>query len=200
MIEGLVHYWSFKYSLNDLVSGVPLSLEENAKTTEDKYGQANSAIKFDHSKGMLPSGDYFAKEFTICFWANFHELVQSTIMYFSNNLKEDRIFIHVKNDLKLRFSIRNSPLEFVTYIDIDENKIAVDKWNHYAYTIEGNKAKIYMNGVLQQELGFLAGRKYIPAVRVTNYFGNGNSKVSLADILIFSKALTDKEILYISRA
>ena len=198
MIEGLVHYWSFKYGLNDLVSGVPLSLEENANTTEDKYGQANSAIKFDHSKGMLPSGDYFAKEFTICFWANIHELVQSTIMYFSNTSNKDRIRIYVYNS-EVTFYLYSAG-QTVTDYRIDKNKPEVDKWNHYAFTIEPDKAKFYMNGFLQKQVGFLAGRKYIPAVRVTNYFGNGNSKVSLADILIFSKALTDKEILYISRA
>ena len=198
VIEGLTHYWSFGYGLNDLVNGVPMKLEANAELTEDRLGQSESALSLVNSFASIPAGNYFSnleQEFSISIWVNFLGLSgYQRIFDFGNDVYRDPVIFF------------NSLHKVIIYIEGDyyyfPGELEMNKWYHYAFSLKNSKLKTYHNGSLINELTF----KSLPfKYRKNNYFGkdwNGsyNSNEKLSDIMFFKKALSDEEMCYIAKA
>ena len=66
--RGLVNYWTFDESLNDVVNGQNMTINLNGAFTSDRFKNKNSALKFYKGHGNFPSGYYLNKEFTLMFW------------------------------------------------------------------------------------------------------------------------------------
>ena len=199
MIEGLIHYWSFKYGLNDLVSGTPLKLEGDSGLDVDRYGQSNSAFKTNQGFAWLPPGVYLGQQFTICFWLKTVEWDRPFYIFDFSDGYPDRILLKIHTH-HLLYYVKNTGQEQRFQIETD---LRDNKWHHITLTFAENKIRSYVDGVLNNEGHMIM---HSTVVKPLNYFGrrhfdyHTNTKIKLADIMIFGQALKSEEVSYISRA
>ena len=67
----MTHYWPMSGSLNDLIDGKDMTIIENCRLIEDRFGNYESALLIEKGLATLPSSIYFDPTtggFTIMLW------------------------------------------------------------------------------------------------------------------------------------
>jgi len=170
---------------------------KNVSLTEDRFGKPNSALRLNYGSLRIPSGIYFAGDFTISAWVKLNKARHfARIIEFGNGAYADNVelsvyssssYIHMKTWFKTNtkgFLVSGTPLE-------------LNRWTHIASVLNGGKAKIYFNGVQVAE-----GSQYLPrnvsrninSIGVGNFPGDESADAYYDEIKIFNRALDEYEI------
>ncbi len=118
-------------------------------TSSDRFGNADSALVFDHGIGSLPPGVYFDPAtggFTIMFWIKVILLSKGwprMLSFESSNM------VFGFYDFTSRLFIRSISYG-ITYKYYTKNALAFDTWTHMAICVDGTEVKAYFDGVSQE--------------------------------------------------
>ena len=90
--SGLVNYWPFQDSTNDIIGGMDMIIQSNGVLYTDRFSKANSAIRFTNGYGTFPSDSYFYPNtgFTFMAWVNL-------LVTPSTNARLSKVFKFIKN-------------------------------------------------------------------------------------------------------
>jgi hypothetical protein len=150
--KGLQNLWSFDNSLNDSISQCNLTIKLNAAFSADRFGNANSALYFNHGYATAPPGVYFDPDtggFTVMAW--FKPLTINScqrIFDFGNGPNSDNIFIaNWGTNPTLYSDIYPGRLN-----SLSVSSVALNDWVHITFTSRDNytqaASKLYFNGIL----------------------------------------------------
>ena len=67
-VSGLVNYWTFCSSLNDVIGQATLFGANNATLVSDRFGQPSSALNLQFGFVQAPTGVYFTGDCTVTAW------------------------------------------------------------------------------------------------------------------------------------
>ncbi|MGB7566896.1 MAG: LamG domain-containing protein [Chitinivibrionales bacterium] len=210
---GLVAYYPFSGNTND-ISGNGLNATNNGATlSADRFGAANAAYYFNGNSSLTLG--YFSAfklpKFTLSVWVKM-DSVQSTGVYtaivcspftwsgpngggaawklwFEGGKWKSRMYDTVD----------------VGWKDIASNVALSTKWIHLSSTFNGSIQKFYVNGVFVDSLLSYVSYSWVDQVRDSVYAGASREsptgalsdfiKGAIDDIRIYSRALSDSEIL-----
>ena len=208
-VLGNVHRWFSDNGLNDIYSGVPVTLEPTALLTQNQYDQPSTAVYFENTFASIPEANYFGDEFSITFWIRPKnlDLVYAPIMTFgetgeSNSPGSLLILLSHQNSNSIRFRINAADGSFCGQLKSTE-QLVLDEWTFVGITYKDQVGSIYMNGSNKSSFTFTCG--FSNMVRIDNYFGRrvtwpGNHYMDpytdsiLSDIRIFNRELSDDRI------
>ena len=220
LMDGLLAYYAFDGNTNDMSGNGNDAINHGANTTEDRFGNPDSAILLTDNYGPYGGGNYVElsdiveglNSLTISMWVNEYEIGyqhgESYLMFGVHHL--DRVSIHhnrggVLGDLgKIDFTISNTVEREVT-LSVDFNEAWQGEFQHYAMVYDGE------NGLFQAYLnGDLIGEQSISTAPITttgnnyaglgiHWFDSGDSNSTrfngaFDDVFIYDRALSTTEI------
>lgn len=199
-------------------SGNNILTEVNGPTlTEDRFGNPNSAYKFDGKDDYINLNNdapvITALDFTIAMWVKVDGPSQTT----SNSLFQQRhkeadpafakSVIHFSAEVagEAYLAVRTSEHSNQPSAKLACNYLEYNKWHHYVALKEGFETRIYIDGqpcssVYSDEPGDLTTNIDFVDLGLHKYY-NGEIKGALNgcidDVHIFNRALNECEILYL---
>ena len=179
------------------MSGQHLYGGVNAEYTDDRFGNENSAIHLNNGYIKIPDGTYFNGNFTITAWIKLKSIRwHSRLFDFGNDSENNLMFTFwgTSSNILFRYSRSNLPHPKAT-----QRPVELNKWTHFAASLEGNIAKTYLNGELQ------ATNLINPPLNLntkSNFIGHSNNHLYgdqdvdaiFDDIKIYERALDLNEI------
>ena len=179
------------------MSGQHLYGGVNAEYTDDRFGNENSAIHLNNGYIKIPDGTYFNGNFTITAWIKLKSIRwHSRLFDFGNDSENNLMFTFwgTSSNILFRYSRSNFP-----YPKATQRPVELNKWTHFAASLEGNIAKTYLNGELQ------ATNLINPPLNLntkSNFIGHSNNHLYgdqdvdaiFDDIKIYDRALDLYEI------
>ena len=196
--RGLVNYWTFDESLNDVVNGQNMTINLNGAFTSDRFKNKNSALTFYKGHGNFPSGYYLNKEFTLMFWIKTLSYNQyQAIVEFGNDLETDIVFIgfeNVSGQVRIIFIKKGDKRALGKSGPSDT--LPIGKWVHVAVNYKNEQVLGYIDGVLKIEF---KTADFISKIRSFNFIGKShwpdeNLHADLDDLKIFDRVLSKQEI------
>ena len=188
--------------LTDIVGGANMYNGYNVDFVKDRFGNANSAIRFTDGYYQVPPGVYFNGDFTVSVWIKpingFN--TWERIIDFGNGAPSDNIqFISSYSD-------SGKPV-FNLYVmnhesHIDPNlPLIIGQWTHLVFTLSETTGSLYMNGLLISQNNIM----YVPRNinRTSNYVGksnlngHGNLWADLDDLRFYNRSMTQAEVNYL---
>ena len=146
---GLVSFYPFCGNAND-GSGNSLNATLNqGALTQDRFGNANSAISLNGSSQRIEfpvNSSYNTTTFSISFWTkgnsyNIHNKVQlgvtASALRWSLNW----------NETNINFSPMTCAGGYAANSNLFNSGMPLRQWNHIVYVVEGTSTKVYKNGV-----------------------------------------------------
>lgn len=147
--NGLVSFYPFCGNAND-GSGNSLNATLNqGALTQDRFGNANSAISLNGSSQRIEfpvNSSYNTTTFSISFWTkgnsyNIHNKVQlgvtASALRWSLNW----------NETNINFSPMTCAGGYAANSNLFNSGMPLRQWNHIVYVVEGTSTKVYKNGV-----------------------------------------------------
>ena len=198
-MNGLQNYWPIgNNDVNDIVSGANMYDGYNVAFTNDRFNNPNSALDLNYGYYSLPAREYVCGDFTFSIWA-----------YIRNTTANWNRFLDIGNGINLDFIViyYSSTVNYPGFYTFDQNgliaytttssiPIAYNRWDHYAFTLSGTNAKIYINGILVANTVNVANCLYT----TSNYIGKSNmlgvdyANAVYDDIRLYNRALDVNEI------
>ncbi len=204
---GLVAYYPFDGNANDASGNGKHGTVEGASLAPDRYGIANRAYSFDGLNDYIQasiSSDTFGSDYTLYAWVSFRDFANDfpMIAYGENNYVTCHgLGPHYTADQRSRIGFYQDDASHVSgsrvVVSLSTEKLAQSEF--YALTISKNStvARIYLNGVLQQET---AVRNTPVAPGNLLFFGGTSGWPQYAlnglidDIRIYNRALSSNEV------
>ena len=190
----------------DSAGGAHLYNGSNVQFVKDRFGKANSAIRFTDGYYQVPPGVYFKGDFTVSVWIKAIGIVNTggTIIDFGNGVSSDniRFITSYQNEYK--------PVFYVNINNYESNvepslTLVLGQWTHLVFTLSGSNGALYMNGLLISQSSDLFTPRNIN--RTLNYIGkdnwnsyldgNGNLWADLDDLRFYNRAMSQAEINYL---
>jgi len=189
---------SAKDPLADLVNGKNMKLQKNVQPTTDRFGNANSALAFNHGFTWLPSGVYFDPAtggFTIMLWIRLLSFnYTQEVIHFGNGI--------YTNTIELRFQDKTFNFCFEHHCYHIKSNLAY-KWTHYTcvYHASSGEIRMYINSQLiyKRSLHDNDKKGFKKIVRGSNFVGYSNADwrflhAELNELKIFNRGLSEVEI------
>lgn len=193
-------YYPFNGNVNDQSSVGNDATANAASLTQDRFGQANSAISFDGTQAYLqaPNRAELNSDYaTVSFWIKVNNLpAQGEAYLLSFGGWQERWKVSLPGHGKLVWTTNNT--SGISDMDAgDAGVLPEDEWKHVVLTHNGTKDVIYIDGVQVAEKNVAGtlnstnrplGIGYNP-IDIGNYFDG-----ALDDILILDQALTAQQV------
>ncbi|TAL67540.1 MAG: T9SS type A sorting domain-containing protein [Bacteroidetes bacterium] len=192
--DDLLAFYPFNGNASNAVcggflDGIPVN---NPRLVPDRFGNQNSAFHFSNGNYIwIPDADFNHKELTVSFWFN------------ADSLKEKMFFIGTNSGPALNvFEIYHwGQLGCSYYLNVGLYQCwsgrlpPANKWNHAAFTYDGDTAKVYVNGTLTK-VEYKPGKllNFTTTLYIGSRKGNEPFSGAIDDIYIFKKALGEEEI------
>ena len=190
----------------DTTGGAHLYNGSNVQFVKDRFGKANSAIRFTDGYYQVPPGVYFKGDFTISVWIKAIGIVNTggTIIDFGNGVSSDnvRFIASYQNEYKPVFYVNINNYESGVEPSLT---LVLGQWTHLVFTLSGSTGALYMNGLLIGQGSDLFTPRNIN--RTLNYIGkdnwnsfldgNGNLWADLDDLRFYNRAMSQAEINYL---
>jgi gliding motility-associated-like protein len=147
--DGLVSFYPFCGNAND-GSGNSLNATLNqGALTQDRFGNANSAISLNGSSQRIEfpvNSSYNTTTFSISFWTkgnsyNIHNKVQLGVTAGALRLSLNW------NETNINFSPMTCAGGYAANSNLFNSGMPLRQWNHIVYVVEGTSTKVYKNGV-----------------------------------------------------
>jgi len=180
-----------------LIGGKVITTIGNFLTTVDRFGNADSALLYNHGFASLPEGVFFElnKEgFTIMFWVKIMSMTIEWPQLLSFNIEQDNYmdFGFFACTSRLYFRSELYGLDFVT-----NEAVAFNTWTHVAICVNYTEASAYFNGLIvsfsdstEEILNRLAELKNrIQTVNLELEISNADIPLFLFFLIIFRKVL-----------
>ena len=206
----LAHWWTGDLTFRDRVG------EAHGKGEGDTFfddGISEQAFKFDGTGDYVNVGlsDFASPEGTIILWAkNDDDVADSARPLFSRGMRGER----VNGELSLGIIGTNSKIRFSLVGEgqrssVDADEVVDLQWHHYAGVWVSNEIRFYKEAIEQgtieapalvssaEGLNFLIGQGYGPDKSVyipSSWYG------SIDEVMLFTRALTEREIQQIHSA
>lgn len=212
------YYYNFNdFSLNDFYGQASDLIAKNGvEFDSDRFGYANSAVKFDGKKSHLRYTDiknliFFKNNFTISFWAKpfknaaagidnlIHpiQLDRQSGRSIGLGLFQDQVYISSQSD-------RNNHIREIFYGDFFTD------WNQFTICVSDNKIALFVDGKFCKSSNIISGDLYF-SLAYCKYYQNSGLGVAyddvgnsanifsysglLDDLVLYKSALTNVEIL-----
>ncbi|MHB1688625.1 MAG: LamG-like jellyroll fold domain-containing protein [Ignavibacteriaceae bacterium] len=204
LTDSLMAYYPFDGNANDETANHNNGTVYGAILTSDRFGNPNSAYKFDGKTNyiLVPSSSSlnFQNAITINFWMTTGSFNGSEQYVISQGSYDNRLKISIIPSNNLRWTIKTTSLSNGGIIDLDsQTKLVKDSLYNVTVLYSGSDIEIYLNGnldsfsswsgsLLQTKIG-LTFAQMLPTDQ--NYNFNG----TLDDIRIFNYALSPQQIL-----
>ena len=207
LTDGLVAYWPIENNVYDVIGdanmiGPFVGTGGSVSLTNDRFGNASSAINFNNGYYMVPSGVYFYENFTIAVWLKINNALKfEPILDFGNVAKDNNVWVSPINTNRL-----NYPFIAMYYPQIGNTnyysctgttQVVLNSWFLFVLTLSGATAKLYLNGTLTDTFtGFYTPKS---TLRDMNFIGADNFndyflQADLDDLRIYNRSLTQEEI------
>ena len=198
MLERLVNYWPIDNHVNDTINGANMYNGYNVEFVKDRFGKANSAVRFTDGYYQVPPGIYFKGDFTISVWLKLNVYVaNSRVLDFGNGPYFDNVLLTTINDNTLSYLYTSFSYVSGSFL-YSSLPLIKGQWLHLAATLRGTTGSVYINGVLVAQSNSMFTPKSIN--RTSNYVGKnnwdgyGNLWGDLDDLRIYDKALSQSEV------
>ena len=193
----MVNFWSISGNLNDNLGSANFESFSNKITfVLDRNGRSNSAITLDRSF-KTSSFVYLKDSISIMCWIKVKKIFEN---------KGVSAFIHLEdNNIKnqIRFEINSRYLTFYLFMRINSlnyrfttnNTFGLNKWQHFALTVNKVSQRIYVNGSLVQENAF--NKSWSDKIQTLFHIGgyaDTYSSIELDELKIFKRSLSSEEI------
>lgn len=198
--NGLIGYFGFNNNGNDAISSsIPIS--NNAVSTTDRFGQANSAYQFNGSNlieytntlhPLFNIGNTY-QMFSINFWVNTTNTEGNLLGAFGWGYS---VNLSANNYIQFTYISSNNPGTWTTLTS--NMSIPLNNWQMITITRTGTTNSIYINGVLNNTLN--NAPNILVYSNISCWFGangqdnNGYLSGKLDDIGIWNRSLTQAEI------
>ena len=198
--------WRFDNNLNNVVSTSPLTIGSSASFTADRFLTPTFASSLSNGYLRAPSQIYFSGgDFTIMVWLQLASFTgSSSLLCFTETTNPLNNYVAVllsrNSNGKPFVEIANSGNK-LDYSESSQN-LLLNTWQHLAITFVASTGltKMYMNGLQVSEDRLSTPRS---VTRNNNFIGRcsqiypgfSTSNIQIDDLLIFTKALTQPEII-----
>ena len=191
----------------DIVGGANLfGGSSSGKSFElDRFGNQQSALYLNNAYYQMPSGVYFAGDYTLSIWVKMNSIntVYDRIMsigtstFTVNSIVFSLVFNNVSKPYV--FTSTNSPGNNL----ISPTNLPLNQWTHVAFTLKGSIGTIYLNGNNVKQATNIIPSKIN---RTYNYFGtqvysgritNQYPNAIFDEVKIFNRSLSQREIQFI---
>jgi len=187
----LTNYWPFNNDYKDIIGGAHLYSPVSCSFTTDRLNKVSSALFLNNGYVRAPTGVYFDGDFTITVWVKLLESTHRALVAFGTNQNDD-VYLGVNNN-RINYFVSNAGASHNTW---GQYNLKINVWQHYAVTMTGTTATIYVDGKLNYQDTSLRPRSIS---RTSNYIGQSNWPdpslyAYLDDLKIFNRSLTQTEI------
>jgi len=133
--------------LVDLIGGKVITTIGNFLTTVDRFGNADSALLYNHGFASIPGvfSDVNKEGFTIMFWVKIMSISNEWPQLLSFNTNQDNYmdFGFFAFTSRLYFRSELYELRFIT-----NEAVAFNTWTHVAICVNDTEVSAYFNGLL----------------------------------------------------
>lgn len=208
--DSLIGYWPFNANANDESGFGNHGTVFGAILTNDRFGNPNSAYKFDGVNDYIQSDFNFSgaqTSFSVSYWFKLdpsYNYTKAKIFHFQESLTTYEVTNDFLTSKKLNFFISGS-VNNPNGINFSNDTIAKDKWYHVTTTFDFNSKvkQIYINGVLDTSAVSIniINRLPISKLRIGARIMNGSGatleyfKGIIDDFRIYKRVLTPSEVL-----
>jgi hypothetical protein len=198
--SGLVGYWPFCGNANDVSgNGNNGTLQGNINYQSDRFGNANSAIKFNNTSDLMCTSNSFSNPniFTISIWVkSLPNSLGDNLVGFNNGQCShggswDRVLY--LGETEFGFYTYNG---FNNYLN-GNGSYKDGNWHHYVVTLSNSGRKVYIDGQLLIQDNTTTGQNYSGFWRIGGLSPNdaNNSSASFFDdFIIYDRELSLAEI------
>ena len=186
----LIHYWPFNGDYRNLIANTNLDQTSglNFELVTDRFGRSNSSLYLNNGYLRAPDDVYIYGDFTLTSWVKMNKLAFSRTFFTFSTPSGNKIYFCLTSNMLFNpyFGINNAK-------QIANTELTLGQWQHLAYTIKGSTLSIYLDGILVYD-------DMTTPISLENnidvYFGFGTKpQVQLDDVKIFSRSLTQSEII-----
>ncbi|GLR17139.1 LamG-like jellyroll fold domain-containing protein [Portibacter lacus] len=171
------------------------------KLTTDRFGVSRSAIQFDgiQDRATAASGDQLnTPTTTVSFWVRMKELPgQGEVYLISYGGWQQRFKVSLPAHGKAIWTTNST--DGISDMDAgDGNELVAGVWTHLAFSHDGAKDKIYMNGSLVAEKDVTGDLNSSTSPLGLGYDPTSNANIvngNLDDLVIFGAALSDEDVM-----
>jgi hypothetical protein len=192
----LTNYWPFNNDLNDIISGKNFIDGSGYSFTTDRLNQHSSSLLLNSGYLLLPASTYFSGDMTVSVWVKPKSIASlARIVDCGNGANSYNVLMSLKGGLAGPYiSSCNTNCNNLQ----SGTPLQLEKWYHFAHTIEGTSAKLYVNGDI-----WIQGTQGSPisVTRSKCYVGRSNWGADpqfiyavLDDLKFFNKSLTQTEV------
>jgi hypothetical protein len=191
----LTNYWPFNNNLNDVISGLNLYGGSGGSFTSDRLNQQSSALLLNPGYLLFPPSIYFKGDMTISVWVKPNSVIGfARVIDCGNGASLNNLILSLKGQSGPYICSCNTGCVNIHSV----KQLQVGKWYHFAYTIEGTLAKLYVNGNIWAQ-----GTQGSPisVTRSKCYLGRSNWNADpqsiyalVDDLKFFNKSLTETEV------
>ena len=221
--SGLVAYWPLNESILNSISG--WDFEDKSSNSNHGYTVGSVVINqagiADRSVCFGPNAEQHIQipnnptlrnmpQLTIQTWVKFRDKADWDTIFLkyrgsTNNDNTYGFMLDNSTDQRLYFNANNTSAT-PSWIRSD-GPIPVNKWTHVVGTYDGINTRLYINGVLQSQIGNLTGNIANYTSNNDLYIGNGphgggnnnQSKSCISDAAIWNRAISASEVLQLYR-
>ena len=195
----LTNHWPFNNDFNDIIGGATLYNPVSCSFTTDRLNTPSSALFLNRGYVRAPTGIYFNGDFTMTVWVKLLEYAHKAVVAFGTNQQDD-VYLGINyNSLygeRINYYISNAGIRHNTFSQFN---LKINVWQHYAITLSGTTATIYVDGKLNYQDTSVKPRSIS---RTSNYVGCSNwpdcsPYAYVDDLKIFNRSLTQAEILMV---
>ena len=210
MEYGLSNYWSMDNHVNDTAGGAHLYNGSNVQFVRDRFGNANSAIRFSDGYFQVPTGVYFKGDFTVSVWIKpirsfgggpVFDFIGYSYNNFGNGYYSDNIrlitstyYSALSNNQLLSIYLRN--YESRTEASYP---LILAQWAHLVFTLSDTVGSFYINGLLISQKDTMFSPRNV--IRTSNYIGRSdgysNLWADLDDFRIYNRSMSQAEVDYL---
>lgn len=209
--EGLVAYYPFSGTANDVSGNNNNPVFNNATPATDRFGNTNSAYNFDGSSQYIkgPADNYPTGSRTVSIWFKATDLSFPNSLFGYGGNACGTSFIAILNHCMRPNALYSTQSHCeVNNCSTPNNPPAENDWYNWIITTQNNMTRFYINGsIIDSFAGVSFNGTYVPGKDfgigvisdpggVVPYADNcGNFfKGSLDDIVIYNRALDDDEV------
>ena len=194
----LISYWPISGHTENMITGVSLDHKDNY--VNDRFNRSNSAIRNTGEEDFLTINEelQLSSQFTISFWAKVNDnKYDQAFLDFGNGEKNDNIVFYLSElNLIPIVSVYNQENQ-VGSVKADAS-VVLNKWYHYAVTMNEQKLSLYVNGALIKT--YLCTMKLNDNPKMINYIGRSSwisgdyASADFDEIKVFNRSLSQQDI------
>ncbi len=198
--NGVITYYSFCGNTNDVSGNNNNGSLTNGAFTTDRFGNTNSALSLTSNSSVVCSSTSYnnPQNFTLGIWIKTTSLDYGRIIVF-----DETQCSHLNNWDRTIF-INNGRAGFYVFPESIQNitggpLISDNTWHHLAATMSSSGMKLYVDGELVASNPSITSAQAFNGYWRVGSFQNTTPIGSYDDFIIYSRALSDAEIMQLSQ-